>query len=206
MHFAADDGKIDTMPSIFIGDNPGLEAVYEDRGSRHCVIITHPHSLMGGNMHNNVVMAAWDAALDNGYSALRFNFRGVGKSGGSFDDGNAEVQDIAQAVAFVNKPVIIIGYSFGAWVASRYVKHSALPCIFVSPPTAMFDFPSMRDYEAWAVIGESDQYCSLLILKGLLDKDRITVVKHVDHFWSGAEDRLESYLSEKLELLTSVTP
>jgi len=70
----------------------------------------------------------------------------------------------------------------------------------------MFDFPSMRDYEAWAVIGESDQYCSLLILEGLLDKDRITVVKHVDHFWSGAEDRLEGYLSEKLALLTSVTP
>jgi len=127
------------MPSIFIGDNPRLEAVHEDKGTTQCAVITHPHSLMGGNMSNNVVLAVWNAALAKGSSVLRFNFRGVGRSGGSFDEGNGEINDIAAVVRYVNRPAIIIGYSFGAWVAARYLKRldTPLPCLFISPPTDM---------------------------------------------------------------------
>ncbi len=191
------------MPSIFIGENPRLEAVCEDKGPGYGVIVTHPHSLMGGNMHNNVVMAAWDAALEKGFSVLRFNFRGVGRSGGSFDEGNGEVLDLATAMDYMKKPVIIIGYSFGAWVASKLMKNLDLPCIFISPPTAMFDFPSMIDTKLWTITGERDQFCNVLILEGLMDKSRITVMKQVDHFWFGFEDQLKMYLIEKMEMLTS---
>jgi uncharacterized protein len=194
------------MPNIFIGENPQLEAVYENKGSERCVVITHPHSLMGGNMHNNVVMAAWDAALQKGLSVLRFNFRGVGRSGGSFDEGNGEIHDIATAAEYVKQPVII-GYSFGSWVAAGYVKRldNPLPCIFVSPPTGMFQFPSMKNDNVWAITGDQDQFCNIPMLEGLMDANRITVVKHADHFWFGDEEMLKTYLSEKLEQLISAS-
>ena len=101
------------MPALFIGDNPSLEAVFEDKGSDMCVVITHPHSLLGGNMHNNDVMAAWRASLDKDLSTVRFNFRGVGRSSGSFDNGNGEMNDLASVISYVRKPVIIIPLAHG---------------------------------------------------------------------------------------------
>ncbi len=192
------------MSALFIGDNPSLEAVFEDKGSDMCVVITHPHSLMGGNMHNNVVMAAWRASLEKGLSAVRFNFRGVGRSSGSFDNGNGEMNDLASVISYVHKPVIIIGYSFGAWVAANYVNQldTPLPCIFISPPTGMFTFPDMKQDRIWSITGQADQFCSIPTLKGLLEKDRIEIVRQVDHFWFGEEDKLAPYLNEKLNLIT----
>jgi hypothetical protein len=191
------------MPALFIGDNPRLEAVFEDKGSDMCVIITHPHSQMGGNMHNNVVMAAWKASLEKGLSTVRFNFRGVGRSSGSFDNGNGEMNDLASVISYAGKPVIIIGYSFGAWVAAQYMKHfdTPLPCIFISPPTGMFTFPDMKQDKVWTITGEADQFCSIPVLQGLLEKDRIEIVRYVDHFWFTGEEQLASYLNEKLNLI-----
>ncbi len=169
-----------------------------------CVIITHPHSQMGGNMHNNVVMAAWRVSLEEGLSTVRFNFRGVGRSTGSFDNGNGEMNDLASVISYVEKPVIIIGYSFGAWVAANYINHlgTPLPCIFISPPTGMFTFPDMKQDNVWAITGEADQFCSLPVLQGLLEKDRLEIVRNVDHFWFEEEDQLAPYLNEKLNLIT----
>ena len=168
-----------------------------------CVIITHPHSQMGGNMHNNVVMAAWKASLEKGLSTVRFNFRGVGRSSGSFDNGNGEMNDLASVISYVEKPVIIIGYSFGAWVAAQYMKHfdTPLPCIFISPPTGMFTFPDMKQDKVWTITGEADQFCSIPVLQGLLEKDRLEIVRYVDHFWFTGEEQLASYLNEKLNLI-----
>ncbi len=203
MPFPYDPGTIALMPAIFIGDNPRLEAVFEDKGSDMCVVITHPHSQMGGNMHNNVVMAAWRASLENGLSTVRFNFRGVGKSSGSFDNGKGEMNDLASVIGYVQKPVIIIGYSFGAWVAANYMKRldTPLPCIFISPPTGMFTFPDMKQDKVWAITGQADQFCSIPVLQGLLEKDRIEIVRYVDHFWFGEEGQLAPYLNEKLNLI-----
>lgn len=193
------------MPEIFIGNNPRIEAVYEETPSGLCAIITHPHSQMGGNMHNNVVMAAWDTVLEKGFSALRFNFRGVGRSGGTFEDGIGEISDLAAAVEFVDCPVIIIGYSFGSWVAANFLKEVDVPCIFISPPTGMFPFPSLKDYNVWSVVGEHDQFCNQSALADVLDKERITIIDGVDHFWFGDEERLQPYLEKKLELIRSIS-
>jgi uncharacterized protein len=192
------------MLALFIGDNPRLEAVFEDKGSEMCVVITHPHSQMGGNMNNNVVMAAWRASLENGLSTVRFNFRGVGRSSGSFDDGNGEMNDLSSVIGYVQKPVIIIGYSFGAWVAAKYINRleTPLPCIFISPPTGMFTFPSMKQDIVWAITGQADQFCSIPVLEGLMEKDRLEIVRNVDHFWFSEEGRLSPYLNEKLKIIT----
>ncbi|HQI81235.1 MAG TPA: hypothetical protein PLR71_06685, partial [Deltaproteobacteria bacterium] len=99
-------------------------------------------------------------------------------------------------------PALIIGYSFGAWVAARLMKRSRTPCpcIYVSPPTGMFAFPSMKGDTAWAVTGSDDQFCSIPLLEGLMDRDRITVVSGVDHFWFGDEGALEEYLRGRLDV------
>ncbi len=190
---------------MYIGENPRLEAMFEETPSGMCAVITHPHSLMGGDMNNNVVMAAWDTVISQGYSALRFNFRGVGRSGGSFDYGNGEVEDIAAAVNFVDCPAFLIGYSFGAWVAARYLQDVNLPAILISPPNDMFDFPSLKGFNVWSVTGSEDQFCRAQGLHEVMDQERITVMSGIDHFWFAGERLLRDYLKKKIELIRSIS-
>ncbi len=194
------------MPRLFIGNDPPLEAVFEDTGSTWCSVITHPHSLMGGSMHNNVVMAAWKASAELGMSALRFNFRGVGASGGAFDNGNGEMDDLASAIFFVARPVIVIGYSFGAWVAARYLRRAQErhPAILVSPPNTMFEFPDIQDLPVRVVTGGMDPFCDEGGLAGIAGSGRTTVVPHADHFWSGSEDALVAILRSQAGILTGM--
>ncbi len=189
------------MTSIFIGTNPKLEAVYEDKGSDVCAVITHPHSLMGGNMSNNVVMAAWQAMVGSGCSALRFNFRGVGRSGGEFDNGIGETSDLAAVIDFLNRPVVVIGYSFGAWVAARFLQDAKAPCILISPPVTMFSFPSLKGSDVWSVTGSQDQFFDRSALLKILEAERITVLDGVDHFWFGNEELLRRFLGKTIPLI-----
>jgi uncharacterized protein len=191
------------MSTIFIGDDPKLEAVYENKSSGLCAVITHPHSLMGGDMYNNVVMTAWDTAIGMGCSALRFNFRGVGKSQGRFDNGVGEVQDLAAAVDYAGGPVVVVGYSFGSWIAARFLQERKVPCIFISPPTDMFAFPSLKGFDVWSITGSRDQFCDVQALEDVQDRERITIASGIDHFWSGFENRLMPFLEEKLSLFRS---
>lgn len=190
------------MSSVFIGDNPRLEAVFDDSSSEICVVITHPHSLMGGNMSNNVVMAAWKTAVDMGYSVLRFNFRGVGNSEGCFDNGIGEVSDLAAACNYAGRPVILVGYSFGSWVAARFLQNNNLPSILISPPNSMFSFPSMKNFNTWSVVGSQDQFCNPKALTDLFDSERITVIEDAGHFWYGEESHLHSYLQDKIRIIS----
>ena len=87
-------------------------------------VICHPHPLFGGTLHNKVVHAAAEALVAAGLPTLRFNFRGVGGSGGAHDNGRGEQGDL-QAVLdhvearFPGRPLVLAGYSFGAYVALR---------------------------------------------------------------------------------------
>ena len=86
-------------------------------------VITHPHPLFGGTMANNVVLTAVRALAARGMAALRFNFRGGGRSTGVYGGGVDEAEDVAAALAFLKSrtpgPHHVIGYSFGAAVAGR---------------------------------------------------------------------------------------
>lgn len=184
------------MQRLWIGDNPRLEAIFEGEKGLPCTVITHPHPLYGGDMYNNVVEAAKDVALENGYAALRFNFRGTGGSEGSHDDGQGEIDDLDAAIRYAGNNSMIIGYSFGGWIAARYITDHQYPCILVAPPTGMFEFPSMKGLNVWAVVGSGDQFCDIDILFDIMDKDRITVCQGVDHFWFGEETYLAKVLPE----------
>jgi uncharacterized protein len=183
---------------MFIGDNPRLESALDEIPGAPCVVITHPHPLYGGDMHNNVVMAARDSALANGFSALRFNFRGTGHSEGRYDNGNGEVNDLHAAVTFAGKNPIIIGYSFGAWIASIYLQKQHLPCILISPPTAMFEVVLPEGKDVWVIASDMDQYADISKVKGLVSADRLYMYPGIDHFWFSDEGILTNRLNKIL--------
>ena len=188
------------METLFIGNNPRLEAIREGQGAR-CAVITHPHPLYGGDMHNNVVMAARDAAIKAGFSTFRFNFRGVGRSEGFHDNGQGEMDDLKAAIEAAGERPILMAYSFGAWVASGILPQKDLPAILIAPPNGMMPFPPLKGLDIWAVVGALDQFCNTNTLQDSIDPERIQVVSGIDHFWFGQERKLESYLSPILQTI-----
>ena len=91
---------------------------------RGTAVIAHPHPQFGGTMTNKVVQTVARACVQCGWRALRFNFRGVGASQGAYDEGRGELQDMLAAIeqqAPAAAPLLIAGFSFGAFVASQAV-------------------------------------------------------------------------------------
>jgi uncharacterized protein len=100
-----------------------LEALLEEAAApRFCAIVCHPHPRFGGTMHNHATYRIAKAARARGGSTLRFNYRGVGRSAGAWDEGRGEAEDAAAALAalaarFPELPRLASGFSFGAWTA-----------------------------------------------------------------------------------------
>jgi alpha/beta superfamily hydrolase len=111
-------------------------------------LLLHPHPQQGGTMSNKVVFALSQAFARRGHSSLRFNFRGVGRSQGSYDKGEGELADAAAALDWLqtynpNASLCwVIGVSFGAWVGMQLLmrRPEIDGFVSVSPPANMFDF------------------------------------------------------------------
>ncbi len=93
--------------------------------ARAAAVLAHPHPQHGGTLHNPVVFHADRELHRAGFTTLRFNFRGVGTSEGSFDDGRGEVDDVAAAVSWLRGitlglPMLLVGYSFGSLTGLRH--------------------------------------------------------------------------------------
>ena len=122
---------------------------------RAAVVFAHPHPQMGGTMHTKVVYQAAKALARIGCAVLRFNFRGVGTSAGSFDEGHGEKDDVRAALDFMHDrypeaPLWAAGMSFGSWVGltvgAEDPRVSTL--IGVSMPVSRYDFEAVgRDNE-----------------------------------------------------------
>ncbi len=110
---------------VTVASDGALEAILRERGQAGGAVICHPHPQFGGSMHNNVVESIEEGFVLSGFSTLRFNFRGVGYSEGTYDEGNGEIRDVVAACTFMRNLIdhegrlVLAGYSFGAWVASR---------------------------------------------------------------------------------------
>ncbi len=97
----------------------------EPRGDAGFAIVCHPHPLFGGAMSNKVAYSLAATAQKAGLHALRFNFRGVGRSEGGHDEGRGETEDVVFLAAWMRErldagaPVVLMGFSFGAWVSVR---------------------------------------------------------------------------------------
>ena len=129
------------------------------------VVLCHPLSTEGGSLNNKVVTMAARSLRELGANTVRFNFRGVGQSAGSFDHGNGELQDLLAVVAWVREQrphddLWLAGFSFGAYVSLRAndkVQPDAL--ISIAPPAGRWDFGQIvTPVCPWLVIqGENDE-------------------------------------------------
>ena len=112
-------GPAGTLDALL--DTPLLAEGAAPRGT---AVIAHPHPQFGGTMTNKVVQTVARACVLCGWRALRFNFRGVGTSQGTYDEGRGELQDMLAAIeqqAPIDAPLLIAGFSFGAFVASHAI-------------------------------------------------------------------------------------
>jgi alpha/beta superfamily hydrolase len=128
-------------------------------------VICHPHSLQGGTMTNKVVTTLERALRELGLATVRFNFRGVGQSGGVFDDGVGETEDLAAVVAWVRRvhphdALWLAGFSFGSFVALRAARRlGAAQLIQVAPPVGRWQFATIELPDCpWLVVqGDADE-------------------------------------------------
>ncbi len=188
-----------------------LEAVWhfpEARGPLPAVVVCHPHPLYGGNMSSNVVFGICQALAERSIAALRFNFRGVGKSGGEFGEGIAEQEDVKAALDFalstegIDKERIgLAGYSFGGGVAlpvaikDERVKMLAL----VSPALSEGGWQELERYARpkFVIVGENDFVIPQEQFSKLIGDrpEHCQVVAGADHFWGGYEAEVAEKVS-----------
>ena len=150
---------------------PGPEGNIEARvtlplvDSRHHAVaaICHPHPLYGGNLDNKVVITLARTLSGLGVPTLRFNFRGVGASAGSFTSGIGETEDLLAVIRYIhtlypNRALWLAGFSFGAYVALRAAQSIAVDrLITVAPPVNLYDFSDLTPPTCpWLLIQGTD--------------------------------------------------
>lgn len=192
-----------------------LEAMLEVKESPRppfAALVCHPHPQYGGTMHNKVVFRAAKAALQAGIPVLRFNFRGSGKSAGTFADGIGERGDVRAALdylqaRFPNTPVCLMGFSFGAWVG-LYVgagdpRVTAL--VGLGLPVASYDLsflpevskPKLFVQAALDEFGPADQMQAFY--DSLTEPKQIHWVQGADHFFAGKLEEVQTAVREFLK-------
>jgi uncharacterized protein len=162
-------------------------------------LICHPNPTQGGTMDNKVVQTLARAFIQLGWRAVRFNFRGIGQSEGGWDEGRGEVDDalaVLDAVRAPGEALILSGFSFGGYVASRAAQRLAEPArrlVLVGPATSRFDTAPVPA-DTVVIHGEVDD---VVPLSAVLDWARpqslpVTVVPGVGHFFHGQLPLLKS--------------
>lgn len=177
------------------------------------VVICHPHPQFGGDMQYPLVQILAEGLAREGYVTLRFNFRGVGLSGGSYGGGEGEVRDALGAIDYLRAqgqfPVAaasMIGYSFGAWVGLRAaaeedVKKAVALCI----PAGLFDFGFLQQFTAplLAIHGTYDQFTPQEtvqdIVRTMPGPALLQILPEGDHFMAGREREILQLTRDFLE-------
>lgn len=192
----------------FFSEDYEIEGLFNKRDENKGVVVTHPHPLYGGDMYNLVVETIVHVYNIKGYSTLKFNFRGVGKSRGQYDNGVGEQKDVLAALSFLAdmgmKRIDLAGYSFGAWVnalaviqGDSIVENMAM----VSPPVGFMDFHAISAMKVlrFVITGSRDDIAPEDAVKKMLPTwnpdARFEIVEGADHFYGGYLGQLESVLS-----------
>lgn len=211
------------MPEIFINGPEGrLEGRYQASTEKNAPIalILHPHPLYGGTMNNKVVYNTYQTFLRNGFSVMRFNFRGVERSQGQFDNGVGELSDAATALDWLQaqnpdaSTCWIAGFSFGSWIAMQLLmrRPEIEGFVAVSPPANMYDFSFLAPCPASGLItvGDKDdvvQEDAVSKLVGKLGGQKAVeveyqVVQGADHYYRNHMDEftgvLDDYINERM--------
>ncbi len=205
------------MPEVIIPGSEGrLEGRYHasEQPSAPAALILHPHPKHGGTMHNTVTYNLYKTFSRNGFSVLRFNFRGVGRSEGTFDGGSGELSDAATALDWLqaNNPDApafwVAGFSFGAWLSLQLLmrRPELEGFVAVSPPANLYDFTFLSPCPRSGLMlqGDKDSIVSeeevAKLAQRLTNQRGITidyqVVPGADHFFRNTLDTMSARVHE----------
>ncbi len=196
-----------------------LEGAFEEGRTGRNAVLCHPHPLYGGNMNNNVVLAARNAFAESGRGTLRYNFRGVGGSGGEPGDGDKDSEDLLAVSEYVRKnypgQLDLAAYSYGSWVALKAVRLGLTPdlLVLISPPLEFISFAGLDlpDLPMLITIGNEDEFCSVEALRKWLANQpnaaraEVEIFPYGDHFYWGLEQKLSARIAEFLKTMKSET-
>lgn len=208
------------MPEVIINGTAGrIEGRYHQSGDPKApvALVLHPHPLHGGSMNNKVTYNLYKTFVDQGFSVLRINFRGVGRSEGRFDGGTGELMDVTSAVNWLHDKNMeavdfwIAGFSFGAWVALQTVmrRPEISNYILIAPPTNNYDYSFIVPCTSAGLIlqGDKDEISkepeSARLAERLAARDgafiSYQVVSGADHFFSNHMPDLASIVDKYIE-------
>lgn len=192
----------------FLSEGLRIEGLWQQLSPTHAAVVTHPHPLYGGDMHNPVVTTIVDSFARKGYATLRFNFRGTGASEGCYDDGPGEQHDLLAALDWVSARTTaktsVVGYSFGAWVAAGAAAAGHLNAgtlLLVSPPVAFISFDQIGPPPGLTTVvtGSRDEFAPLSQVRALVERWQVSqalaVIDPCDHFYSGCLSQLGNILN-----------
>jgi len=199
--------------NLFIDTSHGrLEAILKtprDEPIRGAALVLHPHPLGGGTMHNKVVFRAAAALNEAGLVTLRFNFRGVGQSTGTHDDGYGERDDVRAGLDYLverypHQEITLCGFSFGARVGLEVGidDDRVRRLISIGTPVDKYDFSFLTACRKpiLFVQGEHDEYGNVERLRELVAKidapKELAVIKGAGHFFDDQLDELKRVIKE----------
>ena len=186
-------------------------------------IVLHPHPQYGGTMKNKVVQAVYNTFLENDFSVIKINFRGVGKSEGIFDNGQGELSDAAAALDWIERENLdysqcwVSGFSFGSLICMQLImrRPEVNNFIAISPQPNAYDFSFLAPCPTSGQVVYSDND-ELVTKESIQELDRriksqkgieviFSEVKDSNHFFKGKEEELrieiEKYIKEKTALI-----
>ncbi|MBS7809047.1 alpha/beta family hydrolase [Variovorax sp. PCZ-1] len=192
-------GQVESLRDVPEGNSKGI------------AIICHPHPLFGGTMDNKVVQTLARAFVQTGWTALRFNFRGIGRSAGAYDEGRGEADDLRELIkqlAPAGSALAVAGFSFGSFVASQVLaeaaqSHDLQKIVMVGTAASRFsvaNIPAELHEKLLVVHGEQDD---TVPLSSVMDWARpqvipVTVVPGGGHFFHGQLPLLRGLVARHL--------
>jgi alpha/beta superfamily hydrolase len=201
--------------NLFIPSAHGrLEAILKEPRAdarRGAALVLHPHPLGGGTMHNKVVFRAASALAEAGLVTLRLNFRGVGQSTGTHDEGRGELEDACAGLDYLaehypHERLTLAGFSFGARVGMEVgVRDPRIRrLISIGTPVDKYDFSFLTNCRKpiLFVHGDRDEFGSLDTLRALFSRlpteahAQLEIIENADHFFEGRLDELKRVITE----------
>lgn len=192
------------MTSEFLREIPGpvgpLEALLDLPAGepRAIAVFGHPHPLHGGTMHTKALYQAAKAMPRIGVAALRFNFRGCGRSAGTFDSGPGEKDDFRAALAFATErfpdlPIWSAGMSFGSWVAMNVGAEDPRVSLLlgIAPPVDRYEFDVLKTctLPKFIIHGESDELISIKDIRKFYaqmpEPKELVTIEDANHLFEG---------------------
>ena len=210
---------------VFIpGPSGRLEAKYfknSKRGSPIAIVL-QPHPQFGGSMENRVVHEAFNVFIKNGFSAIKLNFRGVGKSEGTFDNGQGELSDAAAALDWIEREnqdysqCWVSGFSFGSLICMQLImrRPEVTKFVAIAPQPNVYDFTFLAPCptSGQIIFAEKDELVSkdsINTLNNRLKSQKgievnFSEIKSANHFFKGKEEELRKIMSLYVEKNTEL--